>query len=115
MVLKKSKKTDLAGGLTFRQLRSANVKRCNEYFHSLESWTYTDWATALSGEVGELCNFIKKMRRGEKISIKKLAKECGDIQCYLDLLSARLGIDLEQAVRQKFNEVSGRKNCKIKL
>jgi len=100
---------------TFSQLREANVARCEKHFHKLNIWSNTDWACALAGEVGELCNFIKKMRRGQDVPIEKLAKEIGDIQCYLDLLAARLGIDLAEATIEKFNEVSDRKNCKIKL
>ena len=34
---------------------------------------------------------------------------------YADLLSHRLGIDLSDAVRQKFDEVSGRVGSNIKL
>lgn len=102
-------------GFRFSQLREANVTRCEKHFHKLNSWSNTDWACALAGEVGELCNFIKKMRRGQAVPIEKLAKEIGDIQCYLDLLAARLGIDLAKATIDKFNEVSRRKNSKIKL
>ena len=101
--------------LTFKELRKANTKRCEKHFHKLESWTPTDWACALAGEVGELCNFIKKKRRGDKIPLSDIAKECADVQCYLDLLSASLSISLEEATIDKFNEVSDRKNCKIKL
>jgi NTP pyrophosphatase (non-canonical NTP hydrolase) len=43
------------------------------------------------------------------------AKEMSDVICYLDLLASRMGIDLEKAIIEKFNEVSDRKGCKIKL
>jgi len=102
-------------GFRFSQLREANVARCEKHFHKLNDWTATDWACALAGEVGELCNFIKKARRGQKIPQQEFAKEIADIQCYLDLLAASMGIDLAEATINKFNEVSDRKNCKIKL
>ena len=41
--------------VTFSQLRVANLGRCLEVFHPLEDWSPTDWATAVSGEVGEAC------------------------------------------------------------
>jgi len=111
---KKAKKTSVRN-LTFAELRDANVRRCNKYFHPLKKWSATDWGCALSGEVGELCNFLKKIRRGQKIPVIKLAKELGDIICYADLLAARLGIDLTTATRNKFNEVSRRKKSDITL
>jgi NTP pyrophosphatase (non-canonical NTP hydrolase) len=110
-----SSKEQAAMSLSLHELRRANVSRCEKHFHKLNSWSSTDWACALAGEVGELCNFIKKMKRGEDIPIKKLAKECGDILCYLDLLSASLNIDLAEATIDKFNEVSKRKKSDIRL
>ena len=106
--------------LQFDQLRSANVTRCNNVFHSLESWTPTDWACAMAGEVGEACNAVKKLRRlddgtntakdpqNKEDAIAAIAKELADTVIYADLLAARLGINLSDAVVQKFNEVSDR-------
>lgn len=105
--------------LTFSELRSANVKRCEESFHPVTSWSVTDWAVAVGGEVGELLNLIKKVRRfedSEKVGINprnlqkpepvEIANEAADVVIYLDLLCARQGIDLGEAVRRKFNQVS---------
>lgn len=43
--------------LTFKELRTANVKRCNTAFSTkdsgLEDWSPTDWACAMAGETGE--------------------------------------------------------------
>jgi len=92
--------------LTFVKLRNTNVARCEEVFHKLDSWSPTDWACALGGECGEALNFIKKLRRGEKISTKDIAYELADVIAYADLLAARLDIDLGEAVIEKFNKVS---------
>lgn len=108
--------------LSFKKLRKTNVKRCNAVFHPLKSWTETDWACALAGEVGELCNFIKKRKRvfDAKGNIKlphkeDCRKELADIITYADLLAARMDIDLGKAVINKFNEVSDRQKTSIKL
>lgn len=114
-IVNKKKVCKKKATLSFEELRLANLSRCEKHFHKIDSWSNTDWACALAGEVGELCNFIKKMRRGQEVPIIKLAKEIGDIQCYLDLLAARLGIDLAEATINKFNEVSRRKKCSINL
>ncbi len=102
-------------GFRFSQLREANVLRCEKHFHKLNDWSATDWACALAGEVGELCNFIKKARRGQKVPKEEFAKEIADVQMYLDLLAASMDIDLADCVIKKFNEVSDRKKSKIKL
>lgn len=101
--------------LTFSRLREVNVRRCEAAFHPLLSWTPTDWACAMAGEAGEACNLIKKLRRGEVVPAEMIAKELADVIIYADLLAARLGVDLGQSVCSKFNEVSDRRHCDIKL
>lgn len=117
--------------LTFKRLRKANVTRCEKHFHPLDSWSNAEWACALAGEVGELCNFIKKLKRLEsknfqktkaykdQVSAELLRQECGkeigDIQAYLDLIAARMGFELDKVTSKKFNEVSKRVGSKIKL
>lgn len=114
--------------LSFKKLRKLNIKRCKAHFHPVNDWSETDYGCALAGEVGELCNFLKKRLRVtysskntikyKKVNLphrKDCEKEIGDIITYTDLLAARMGIDLGEAVRKKFNEVSDRVNSKIKL
>jgi len=100
-------------GLDFDKLREENVARCEECFHSVDGWSAVEWTNALAGEVGELCNFTKKMLRGdfegkESEGIGECSKELGDIIAYADLVAARLGINLGKAVAEKFNTVSKR-------
>jgi NTP pyrophosphatase (non-canonical NTP hydrolase) len=104
--------------LTFEELRRQNVSRCEAVFHPLGSWTPTDWACAMAGETGEACNAVKKLRRHadgtnsakdpstEAECVASIAVELADTVIYADLLAARLGIDLGEAVREKFNCVS---------
>lgn len=101
--------------LGFDRLRSANVQRCEDVFHQLDSWSPTDWACAAAGEMGEACNLIKKLRRGEDISLTDVGYELADTVIYLDLLAARLGINLGEAVREKFNIVSDRRGSEVRL
>lgn len=103
------------GDLGLRAFRRANVQRCEDGFFALESWSPTDWGCALAGEVGELCNLIKKMRRGQEVALSDVADEMVDVFTYLDLLAARLGISLADHVPKKFNEVSRRVNSKCFL
>jgi len=106
--------------LTFSQLRQANVTRCNRWHTKagIEEWTLSDWAVAMAGEAGEVCDVIKKLNRdrdgtvGNKRTraelLGDLANEIADTAIYLDLLAARAGVDLAAAIASKFNEVSER-------
>ena len=115
--------------LNFATLREANVRRCEAVFHTLHTWTLTDWATAAAGELGEACNVIKKMRRHESShndparnidpssheGKRALGCEIADTVIYLDLLAARAGINLADAIIEKFNLVSMRAGSPILL
>ena len=91
----------------------------------LDSWSMADWAVALAGEAGELCNVVKKLNRvrdglrGNKETPeelqKELANEAADIYLYLDLFCQSQGIDLPTAIKSKFNEVSTKHNFPEKL
>jgi NTP pyrophosphatase (non-canonical NTP hydrolase) len=87
-------------------------------YNSLATWSHTDWCCGLAGEVGELCNMVKKIRRGSKTMKqlkKEIAKELADVILYTCLTSKSMGIDLEASIIQKFNEVSKRLNSKQRL
>ena len=104
--------------LTFRRLRKVNAKRCRKAFpECFPNWSLAEWSNALCGE-GEAANITKKILRGDKPYKhfkKDLAKELADVVIYADLLATAGNINLEKAVIDKFNEVSERKKCKIRL
>ena len=101
--------------LTFGRLRAANVGRCNNSFEPIESWSEGDWGLAMAGEAGETCNLLKKRRRGEDIPLEDVADEIADMVIYADLLAARMGINLEEAVIRKYNTVSDRVGSDFRL
>lgn len=109
--------------LTFAELRAANETRVNRWHKSgLDEWSPNDWMTALVGEIGEAANVLKKLKRIEdempnisersrevksrEDAMALLGPELADTMIYLDLLANRLGINLEEHVRSKFNAVS---------
>lgn len=105
--------------LDLAALRPVNVQRAKEGFKCYDNQPLTYWTTALAGEVGELCNMIKKMQRVEKggvdggssytakdITPDLLKEEIGGIAIYLDLLASLLGISLEEAIIDTFNRKS---------
>lgn len=107
--------------LTFAELRDVNESRCARWHWGYpDDWSLSDWAVALAGEVGEVCNVIKKLKRiqdglsgnkpgeTEETLTASLADELADVQCYLDLVAARARINLAAATRSKFNAVSVR-------
>lgn len=118
-------------GLTFASLRSANTMRLPQFknphgqlAHSQpdgSDWSPAQWLQAVMGELGEYANVRKKFERGD-ITREQFAtlaaKELADVQTYLDILARRcldapgdahpVGVDLGEATRAKFNEVSER-------
>lgn len=111
----------LTNGLSFKTLREANKKRLpefknrkGEHAHSKpdgSDWTPAQWLQAVLGELGEYANIRKKFERGDldQEEFKKLAEsELADVQTYLDILAFQLDIDLGEATKRKFNEVSER-------
>ena len=101
--------------LTFEKFQLVNCARSRSDIKHSVNWSPMEWACALSGEVGELCNFLKKRSRGDKIKKKQLAHEISDIMTYLGLLADNLDIDMEKAIIEKFNIVSKRWGSKYKL
>jgi NTP pyrophosphatase (non-canonical NTP hydrolase) len=102
--------------LSFDELRRANTDRLWEIHRNPDDpWEPNDWAVATAGELGEALNLLKKVRRGEKIPTREIAHELADTVIYLDLLADSLGIDLGEAVREKFNLVSERYQVEVNL
>lgn len=118
-------------GLTFDALRAANALRLPQFknphgqlAHSEpdgSDWSPAQWLQAVMGELGEYANVRKKFERGDLTAEQfevMAAKELADVQTYLDILARRcldvpgkphqVGVDLGQATRAKFNEVSER-------
>ncbi|WP_153135147.1 MazG-like family protein [Paraburkholderia agricolaris] len=115
-------------GLTFDALRGANTARLPQFKNALgepahskadgSDWSLGEWVTAVTGELGEAANLIKKVRRGD-LTIDEaradLAKEFADVVTYLDILAMQCGVDLGRATRDKFNEVSKRVGSNVEL
>lgn len=106
--------------LGIRYVQTLNAERSLDWHHSeTEPWTLADWGNAMGGECGEAQNVIKKIRRQQtgmrgakdpdmEVLVGKLADELADTFLYLALVASAAGIDLNDAVIKKFNEVSKR-------
>ena len=114
--------------MNFREVSFVNKARALEWHKGgLEEWSVADWSTAMAGEAGEVCNAVKKLRRIEtntqqangprtrEEAVTEIAKEIGDTFLYLDLLAQRLGINIEDAIRDTFNRVSEREGFSHRL
>lgn len=118
--------------LDFENLRTKNAIRCRDKYHDIFDWTPTDWACAVAGETGEMCNFVKKLKRLDSINFNKtrqatdvtlqpeelienIGKELADIVIYCDLLAQRLNLNLGTEVIKKFNLTSDKIQSNMKL
>lgn len=96
-------------------LRAANLARQAEW-DAGNQITAAYRGNELAGEVGEACNIIKKLERermgirGSRGSLGDLADELADVMICVDLIAMHYGINLEKAVRYKFNLTSEKNN-----
>lgn len=107
--------------LTFDAFQRVNELRCKTEFEMCDDWSLNDWAVALAGEVGELCNLLKKDRRGlatderydldgpfYELAKQNVVNELADVITYADLMMTKLGASTAFELIGKFNEVSKR-------
>lgn len=120
---------------TFREVSETNHERaCVWHPGGLDEWSPAEWGNAAAGEMGELCNVLKKILRVDcgiqqaeqnmsgkqeqqyrNVLVQKAAQEIGDTFLYLDLIATRLGLNLEDCVRDTFNRVSEREGFRQRL
>ena len=104
--------------LTIRQFSTLNVSRALVWHQDgLDSWSPAEWGNALAGEVGELCNVLKKILRHDKgiqqravseqyeasghqrpALVEAAAKEIADAYTYLDLLEKGVPRELARMI-----------------
>lgn len=111
--------TAAVNGLDLAAFSKINRQRCESpdgFNHKLDSWSLSDWFTAVLGELGEAANVAKKLNRvrdgipgnkeGTQELLAKLARELADTFIYLDLLAQAAGVDLPSTVVEVFNAKS---------
>ena len=112
--------------LTFERLSQINIQRCRKW-HDPDDWSPQMWGLAMCGEAGEVANALKKLWRYDngiqqsaesgdrQAHVRAVAMEIGDTLVYLDLLAQRMGLRLEDCVRDTFNRVSIREGFEERL
>ena len=111
--------------LDLEQFRKLNTQRAVEGFKTYENVSLSYWGNAIAGEVGELCNLIKKLDRVKSggidagssytaadITPEMIKEEIGGVAIYLDLLASLFDISLEDAIIETFNSKSEKYNFK---
>lgn len=107
----------MTDGTTFNTLRNANISRQQEWPGN-EHADVPFRAIEFAGEAGELSEAIKKWLRasrgikGSTATLADVASEMGDVVVALDLLAKEMGINLGDAVREKFNATSVKYNLR---
>ena len=104
----------------FSALRRANQKRHVEWAKGADI-PLSFRGLELAGEAGEACNELKKLERhrlgmvGGNSGLKQLTEELADVLICVDLIAMDLDIDLESAVRAKFNKTSEKYDLQTQL
>jgi NTP pyrophosphatase (non-canonical NTP hydrolase) len=114
----------IAANDNFTDLRAANIARQKEWDvgSKISGPLGKLWrANELSGECGEASNVVKKLVReeleipGSRATVQQLSEELADIVICADLLAQEYGIDLDDAVRTKFNSTSEKVGLRTRL
>ena len=105
--------------MQFQDFSALNKRRCeaaNGFNHKIDDWSLSDWMTATAGELGEAANIAKKLNRVRDGIVgnsetpeqlrSNLADEIADTYIYLDLLAQSQGINIEDAIVNKFRKTS---------
>jgi NTP pyrophosphatase (non-canonical NTP hydrolase) len=106
---------------TFLQLlRIANTTR-DKQWDPAGKFDLSFFGNELGGESGEAQNVIKKLERerlgavGSRSTPQALAEELADVIIVCDLIALRFNIDLEDAIRHKFNATSAKNGFDVWL
>ena len=76
--------------------------------HSVKNAKLTYWGCALAGEVGELCNLIKKEERDGVNNDLAMKDEIADILAYVAIIAKLRNYDLEALFISKMKVVKQR-------
>jgi NTP pyrophosphatase (non-canonical NTP hydrolase) len=104
-----------------KHLRQANLLRQTEWENPANPPSLTYFGNELAGECGETCNAIKKIERarlgmrGSKATVKDLADELADVVIVTDLIANSAGINLGEAIIEKFNATSEKYGLTVRL
>jgi len=114
--------------LTLATLEAANMARLPQFkngkgliAHSKadgSDWSPLEWCGAILGELGELANLLKKVKRGDvtmEQAQQAIADELADVQTYLSITARQCGVNLGEATISKFNRVSIRVGCGVRI
>ena len=108
--------------INFADLRVANETRDPEWGNTGEGEIDLAFrGLELAGEVGEVCNQIKKLERhlrclvGGDPDLEPLRDELGDVVICANLVAMELHIDLAKAIQRKFNKTSAKHKFKTLL
>lgn len=106
---------DVSVGLRFKRVWREIIEFDDAAFPGWRQSPLTYWGCALAGEVGEVCNALKKLEGGgthrNPPTTAELLEEFADVQAYIALTLARLGVSLDEfttAIEVKHAEVRRR-------
>jgi NTP pyrophosphatase (non-canonical NTP hydrolase) len=98
-----------------------NLKRCQAktgFNHLITAWSLSEWMVALTGEIGEAANIVKKLNRARdgmpgntetgRQLLAMLGEELADAFTYLDLTATCGGYCLAEEVAKKFLKVNAK-------
>jgi hypothetical protein len=112
--------------INFEQISIANRNQCEGSCHAIDDFLATDWGKAMAGSASEVKKKIRTLSLiGDPVTMREafahrdlvaqISNELADTVLYADFLAQRIGLDLGECVRRKFNVVSVRVKSDVML
>ena len=106
--------------MTFREFAALNRQRCEAadgFDRRLDTTSLAHWALGIAEEAGEVAGVVYAMdhRPQKGKTMQDLADEIADVVSYCDLLAQRIGRNLDDVLRDKWNRVSVRVGSPLRL
>jgi NTP pyrophosphatase (non-canonical NTP hydrolase) len=96
-----------------RLAEAIEMRSANEFKSA--PWTGERWLVATTGELGELCNLVKKEWRDGGINPSDIEDETADVFIYLVAWANHRGMNLQEVITRKFNLTSDKRGYNTKL
>lgn len=85
-----------------------SLKDFVKIYESVKTLAFSYWGCALAGEVGELCNLIKKQERDKVNNEDEIKLEFADIFIYLLIIAKIRNYDINEILERKMRILKSR-------
>ena len=101
--------------MTFQELSSKNIALCREVYPKACTMAPERLAAMLAHKMGDVCTLLKSLQAGEDIDTHSIGQQFAETIICADLLCWRFGINLGDAVAERFNADAEKRGSSARL